>query len=382
MPSNSMMRLLKYVMISVLSLWALSSCDNTADMSDDNPSDVTVIEGPIVLTSDTDQIRSDGADAVTFTVTVTDSEGKNHDVTRYAEIYVDSSSQPLSTNVFTTDKEGDYLFYAIYGLSLSDELKVSAINDMPELPADPQEDNLSFRHRMLLVQHTGATCPNCPRMMDCLKTLSEDASYNDLYHHVASHSYNDGEADDAYSEAARDLSIAYNISGLYPMLTFNLTSTSVGTDISEIRELIDQLKKDKADVGIAASAKLSGDDILVNVEIKAAVENAYRVAVWLLEDDIYSIQYGAIESWYHTHENALRYAAGKVSQFSFVGDKLGTLTSGQKAGKMFVLPLEDAWVAENCEVLVLVTAADHNGYYDVANCALCQIGESVTYDYK
>ena len=88
------------------------------------------------------------------------------------------------------------------------------------------------------------------------------------------------------------------------------------------------------------------------------------------------------ESWQNTHDNALRYAAGKVSQLSFAGEKLGTLAQGEKAGKMFVLPLEDEWVAENCEVLVIVTAADSNGNYDVVNCALCQVGESVTYDYK
>lgn len=371
------MKLLKSILICVLSLWVLNSCDNTSA-----PEEVPVIQGDIVLTADTDQIRSDGSDAVTFTVTVTDSEGKEHDVTKYAEIYVDSQLHALSTNIFTTDKEGEYVFYAIYGLSISEEIKVTAINDMPDLPADPQEDNLSFRHRMLLVQHTGATCSNCPRMMESLKNLAEDTSYNGLYHHVASHSYNDGEQDDAYSEAARDLSMVYNTTGNYPMLTFNLTSVSAGTDLTEIRNQIDMLKKEKADIGIAASAKIAGDDVLVNIEVKAAVANSYRVAAWLLEDDIYSFQYGMTESWQNHHDNALRYAAGRSSQLSFAGEKLGTLSAGEKAGKMFVMPVEEGWESENCEVLVVVTAADSNGNYDVANCALCQLGGSIMYDYK
>lgn len=343
---------------------------------------VPVIEGEISLTSDTDQLRSDGVDAVTFNVAVTDAQGVVHDVTEHAEIYLNYERKPLSSNVFSAQKEGEYVFYAVYGLKVSEEVVITAINDVPQLPADPQEDNVSFRHRMLLVQHTGATCSNCPRMMESLRTLSQDESYNGLYHHVASHSYNGGEADAAYSEAARDLSMAYNISGLYPMLTFNLTSTSVGTDLSEIKAQIDALKKDKADVGIAAAASLSGDDVLVNVEIKAAKANTYRVAAWLLEDGIYSLQSGMSESWHNTHDNALRYAAGKSSQLSFVGDKLGDVAAGEKAGKVFVLPVEDSWVVDNCEVLVLVTAADENGNYDVVNCALCQIGDTVTYDYK
>ena len=343
---------------------------------------VPVIEGEISLTSDTDQLRSDGVDAVTFNVAVTDAQGVVHDVTEHAEIYLNYEKKPLSSNVFSAQKEGEYVFYAVYGLKVSEEVVITAINDVPQLPADPQEDNVSFRHRMLLVQHTGATCSNCPRMMESLRTLSQDESYNGLYHHVASHSYNGGEADAAYSEAARDLSMAYNISGLYPMLTFNLTSTSVGTDLQEIKTQIDALKKDKADVGIAAAASLSGDDVLVNVEIKAAKANTYRVAAWLLEDGIYSLQSGMSESWHNTHDNALRYAAGKSSQLSFVGDRLGEVAAGEKTGKVFVLPVEDEWVAENCEVLVLVTAADENGNYDVVNCALCQIGETVAYDYK
>ena len=343
---------------------------------------VPLIEGEISLASDADQLRSDGVDAVTFNVTVTDGQGKVHDVTEHAEIYLSYEKKPLAANVFTTQKEGEYVFYAVYGLKVSQDVVITAINDVPELPVDPQESNVSFKHRMLLVQHTGATCSNCPRMMESLRTLSQDEAYNNLYHHVASHSYNGGEADAAYSEAARDLSMAYNLTGLYPMLTFNLTSTAVGTDLQEIKTQIDALKKDKAPVGIAAAAKLSGNDVLVNVEVKAAKANNYRVAAWLLEDGIYSLQSGMSESWHNTHDNALRYAAGKSSQLSFVGDKLGEVAAGEKAGKVFVLPLEDAWVAENCEVLILVTAADANGNYDVVNCALCQVGETVTYDYK
>lgn len=354
-------------------LWA---CDNPVEEV------VPVIEGELAFTASADQLRSDGVDEVTFKVTVTDAQGAVHDVTEHAEIYLNYEKSPLASNVFTTAKEGEYVFYAVYGLKVSEDILITAINDVPQLPADPQEDNVSFTHRMLLVQHTGATCSNCPRMMESLRTLSQDEAYNGLYHHVASHSYNGGEADAAYSEAARDLSMAYNLTGLYPMLTFNLTSVSVGTDLQEIKAQIDALKKDKADVGVSAATSLSGDDILVNVEIKAAKANRYRVAAWLLEDGIYSLQSGMSESWHNTHDNAIRYAAGKSSQLSFVGDKLGEVAAGEKAGKVFVLPVEDSWVVDNCEVLILVTAADENGNYDVVNCALCQIGETVTYDYK
>ena len=49
---------------------------------------------------------------------------------------------------------------------------------------------------------------------------------------------------------------------------------------------------------------------------------------------------------------------------------------------MFALPVDASWKIDDCEVLVIVTAPDRNGNYDVVNCALCEVGESVTYDYK
>ena len=369
------MRLYKNFIFCISAALVMIGCGSAIDVP-------PVIPGPIMLTSDVAQVRCDGTDAAVFTVTVTDENGNQQDVTRYAEIYEAQSKTAVENAVFTTKTEGEYLFYAVYGLSLSNEVAVMAVNDIPELPADPQESNTSFRHRMLLVQHTGATCANCPRMMQSLKTLSADEAYNGLYHHVASHSYNGGLDDAAYSEAARNLSMVYNTSGNYPMLTFNLTSTASGTDLAEIKAQIDQLKKDKADAGIAASAKISGKDILVNIEVKSAVANDYRVAAWVLEDGIYSIQSGMSESWHNIHDNALRYMAGASSQFSFVGEKVGRLAQGEKAQKMFVIPVEDNWVTDNCEILIFVTAADANGNYDIANCALCQLGETVSYDYK
>lgn len=42
------------------------------------------------------------------------------------------------------------------------------------LPADPKPASISFSHRILLVQHTGTYCPNCPRLMTSLKELALD----------------------------------------------------------------------------------------------------------------------------------------------------------------------------------------------------------------
>ena len=80
------------------------------------------------------------------------------------------------------------------------------------LPADPKPASISFSHRILLVQHTGTYCPNCPRLMTSLKELALDETYAAKYHHVAAHSYNES-GDLAYSEAAKNLSLSQHHNG-------------------------------------------------------------------------------------------------------------------------------------------------------------------------
>lgn len=253
---------------------------------------------------------------------------------------------------------------------------------LPELPADPQPASTSFKHRIMLLQHTGTDCPNCPRLMSSLKEIAEDPKYNNLYHHVAAHSYNK-EGDAAYSTAAANLSQAF-CSGYYPELTFNLTKENTGTSIAveTIKAKIDGLVKEHADAGIAAAAKVSGDEILIQVGIKAATENQYRLAVWVLEDNIESVQSGATENWQHTHNNAIRAMYGSTLNVRIYGEKLDHMQEGDVRIKGLTIPLDKSWNTENCKLLILANVTDRDGKYDMANCAICPVNGSVSYDYN
>ena len=261
------------------------------------------------------------------------------------------------------------------------EIPAGDVN-VPELPADPEPGNTSFNHRILLLQHTGTYCSNCPNLMTSLKALSEMDEYASKYQHVAAHSYNET-GDPAYSQAAANLSQAF-CSGYYPELTFNLTKENTGTSLAvrTITGIIDQLHKETADVGIAAAAGLTDNTIGVNVQIKAAKAGQYRVAVWVLEDGIRGKQEGASEDWMNTHNNALRAMAGNTLNMRIYGEKMGELQVGQTTEKSFSVALDETWKVENCKVLVVVNAAGADGRYDLANCILCPIGGVVTYDYK
>ena len=115
--------------------------------------------------------------------------------------------------------------------------------------------------------------------------------------------------------------------------------------------------------------------------IKAAVDNNYRVTAWLLEDGIEAEQDGATAEWMHTHENALRPFSGTSLNMGVYGERLGDLKAGQTAEKVLTIAVEEGWKAENYKVLVIANASVE-GRYDLANCIICPIGGTVSYDYK
>ena len=254
-------------------------------------------------------------------------------------------------------------------------------NIMLELPADPQPQSTDFSHRIMLLQHTGTACPNCPRLMTSLREIAADPAYAAKYQHVASHSYNTD--DPAWSEAAKKISDAF--CKAYPELTFNLSGETTGDDtsVATIKRYIDQLYKDSADAGIAAAAQVNGNTLSVKVQVMAATENSYRVAAWILEDDIKAQQSsnGALEEWMHTHENALRAFSGSSLNLGIYGEKLGTLKAGETAEKDLTIEIQKDWNVENCKVFILVNSSK-DGKFDIANCTICQIGGNVAYQYN
>ena len=339
------------------------------------------LKGTITLYADHDIIMADGSYATELTVLLTDNYGVEHDVTSDVEFYYVGNDAPLASPEFKTSVEAEYRFYAVRGFDVSNTVAVRAVKGVPALPKDSDADATDFRHRMLLVQHTGSKCPNCPRLMDVLKKLAGDEAYTSKYLHVASHSYkNDDYNDDdaAYSSAASTLSRTLNLPGYYPWLTFNLT-TNEALALAEIKAGIDELHKDVADAGIQASAALVGNTVYANVELKAAESSKYRVAVWLLEDNIHSMQSGATASWQNMHENCLRAMAGSTKNESIYGKPVGTVEVGESYDFIASIDMEPTWKAENCKLVIIAVAG--NGDYDLVNCTVCPVGGSVSYDY-
>ena len=300
------------------------------------------------------------------------------DVTSKAAIFDKSHDYVQVENPFTPTEDGDYTFYAVVGDLISKDFKVTVTPEVPALPEDADPANTSFKHRILLVDHTGNTCGYCPQMMKALKEVEETEGYHEKYYEAMAHSY--ASSDPAHSGAADAISGHFRV-GNYPTLTYNFAHTTTSSYNAEhIKQQINALWKESADAGIAAAASMATKSVVVNTEIKAAVAGEYSVTAWLLEDGIEANQTNATESWMNIHNNAIRQAA---MTSPITGYELGTIEAGKSAQQVLNLKITTSkWNLDNTKVMVIASRKDNNGKVDVVNVAICEVNGTVSYNYN
>lgn len=367
------MKLIKYFTLAIAAL-AFVACGGD-DKSDNGKQDAT---GIVLKASNSSVVVNT---PITFSVIASDGT----DLTADAIIFDKTNDYVEVENPFTPTKDGEYIFFASANNMTSPYLAVSVVPSIPDLPADPQPDNTSFHHRILLVDHTGNTCGNCPQMMLALKEVLEteaaegEVSYHDKFYEAMAHSYTT--SDPAFSKAATSVSSHYGVTS-YPTVTYNFYyPTSSPQNAAHIKSQIDALwKAEGADVGIAASTILATTCVVVNTEVKAAKENEYSITAWLLEDDIYAKQTNGKEEWMNYHDNAIRQ---RVNTENIAGVNLGTIAAGETKSEPLTLKIEtDKWNRENLKVLIIVSAKNSKGQFEVANVAVCPTDSSISYNYK
>lgn len=280
------------------------------------------------------------------------------------------------------------------GITPMQSLAFSGVAPEPpvvELPEDPSPTKTNFKHRILLIDHTGVWCSNCPRVMSGLEALAK-TEYADYYNEVTNHPYENSYDiyDYAYSAAAVDISRFYSPSG-YPNVRFNYFGGTGSikepvTFVSENSAMINSLvNRSGVDVGISVATKVNDTSVDVAVGLKVGTAADYYVAVWLLESNISNpYQQGATEESHRVSHNALRNIAGDYDVEDIYGRALGRVAAKEVNISYYNIPLlSDSWKVENMDILVLVSTPDSQGYFkDVVNTMRCKVGESVAYDYR
>ncbi|MEG2612305.1 MAG: hypothetical protein RR971_02300, partial [Alistipes sp.] len=230
--------------------------------------------GKLVLTASTKAIKDSGMDYCEFTTKQGDVA-----VTEGVELYMVGVTRPLEAMRFSSTRAGEYKFYAKLKDVQSEEVTVNVVGGVPELPADAQPSNTSFRRRVMALQMTGTTCPNCPKMIAGIRQFMTTADADKALF-TAIHGFQpDGKL---YSGITAAISQAYG-TGSFPALTLNMRRDEIkctpnpAATTANIATAINAEWKGDAKAGISVAAVRSGGSIVVNIAVKAAVEGSYHV---------------------------------------------------------------------------------------------------------
>lgn len=366
------MKLTKFFAFAFAALAFVGCDEKTPDQKEPLPTPT----GDIKLAADKTAVEI--GETVTFTVT----DAENQDVTSQALIY-DENFNEVGSQV-TFNESGSYSFFATVGSANSNYVSVVVMAEVPEVPEDPQPENFTFNHRAVVIDQTGVNCGYCPNATDQLKTL-ENTEWHQYYNEVTCHAGSYAGGDPGNSAAANALNQFQSsmISG-YPCILVNFYGKPNGYGYNDIIKVLQPyVQKDGVDVGI--SLAVTGDEscVYAAAQVKSGVAQEYKITAWLLESNIYSPnQSGATKDYHKIYNNALRNMSHEYSKTNVQGDSY-TFEANEVKDLAFELEMiSNKWKLENMSVLVIVSAKDANGRWEVANSAVCKINEAKEFEYE
>ena len=383
------MKITKFFALLAGAALAFAGCEPVSEDDNQNNNGGGVeTSGNLVLSADKTAVSL--GETVTFTVEQKAEDGAYYDVTSQCVIYINDENFTEVGNKYTFEATGSYTFFATKGSDNSNNLTIAVLAEMPQLPADPAEDNYAFNHRAVLIDHTGMNCPYCPAMIDKLMALAE-TEWHKHYNEVTCHAGNLAGGDPGNSQAANALNRAQSsyIEG-YPNVCVNFHTATIGNYGQSVflnymgAALGEYIKKDGADVGISLAVAADATQVCCAAEVKSNVSQEYKVVAWLLESGIYSPnQSGASKDYHKIYDFALRNISGEYSQSNVSGEEVGVIEAGTKYSCAFELPIiSTKWMYEHMGVLVIVSAKDSKGRWEVVNSAYCSVEEgSKPYEY-
>ena len=372
------MKLTKFFALLCAAL-AFVSCEEKPNGPDGPDGPQNNVNGDLTLSVDKTTVEL--GQSVTFTAIQKDeATGEEVDVTNSVTLY-DADLNKLS-NPFTPTVSGVFNVTATKGKYTSNTVAITVMAQMPEVPADPQPENLAFNHRAVLIDHTGVNCGYCPAATDQLRNLA-NTDWHEHYNEVTCHAGYYANGDPANSAAANALNQFQGPKG-FPTIMINFYNQTDGYGYNSIiNTLKNVVREDGADVGIALAVEGDSTNIYCAAQVKAKEAKEYKVVAWLLESNIYSPnQSGATKDYHKLYNFALRNISGEYSRTNVAGESIGVLEEGQTHDCAFTLPIVSTkWNWENMGVLVIVSAKDANNRWEVVNSAYCPVKESKAFEY-
>ena len=369
------MKLTKFFALAFAAL-AFAACNNEGPEQEQPGNDPKPTPtGDITLTADKTAVAM--GEEITFTVT--DAEGQ--DVTSQSNIY-DRDFNEVGSKV-TINESGSYSFFATLGSKNSNYVTIVVMASVPKVPADPQPANYTFNHRALVIDQTGVNCGYCPQATEQLKAL-ENTEWHQYYNEVTCHAGSYAGGDPANSAAANALNQFQSgmISG-YPCILVNFYGKPADYGYTSVINVLKNcVNKNGVDVGVSLAVTGDASAVYCAAQIKSGVAKEYKVTAWLLESGIYSPnQAGATKDYHKIYNHALRNMSHEYSKTNVQGYAY-TFEANEVKDFAFELPIiSTKWNYENMEVLVVVSAKDANGRWEVANSSVCKLNEQKEFEY-
>ena len=338
---------------------------------------------------------SNDAKPTTIEFAVFNKDGQ--DVTSNASVYVmeGSNSVKITNAKFTPEAAGTYQFWASYGTDNTKAdalLSVTAVSDIPAVPADENPASKDFKRRVLIVQGTGVTCQYCPNAITAIHNFFNIPANKDKALLMALHTFTSG--DPLWSNAAERLRIQAGISS-YPTLKLNFDNEYLEYGVNAdgfykfLNTSIPELCNKGAESAIAVATTYNEKTGVISVASKIKCDNPgnYKVSVALVQDNVFFQQTGTTDVNFWVHEAGVKDVApatgkgfalnngddtevGDVYDFCCEFNKSALYARG--TGQYALDVLRDA------RVIVYVQA---NGVV-VDNCVSCGLNESVGFAYN
>lgn len=354
------LRNIKCWLCAVAVVCGLSACSGNSE--EEPPVKPTELD----LQHDKTTIEANGAQVVTFTVL----DGKN-DVTADATIRCTSHDGiGVSDATFSTTVAGTYVFEAVYGEKTSPKVTITATkSEQPDTPS-------KFVRKVCLMEFTGQWCAMCPAGYNYMWYIVS-RNYAETVHILALHDNSSGE-DEMAIPVQREVFSAFKLTG-YPSAVIDMRDSSPLNNDSNgtLKKSIESsLKNYPAHCGVAVSSAYdeAAKKATVTVKLHSERGEEYRLALWVVEDDIVAKQnVGGTYSDEYTHNHVAR----RLISANWQGDRLGQIAAGQETSKKYEIEVDAAWNLDNTSVYAL--AIDAEGH--VNNMAVCALKNGNT-DYE
>ena len=335
-----------------------------------------------VLSVDKNSIAPDGIETATFTVT-----RNGTDITGESTLYLlPEEGNPMAQEgfTFTTTEAGVYTFYATAGGISTNSVQIIV------LPTDSEPANFNFRQRGLITEFTGTWCGFCAMIKAAVHNL--EASGYDNGYPVEIHS---GDMMALEYSGALDELFRVNSTG-YPTTAFQLdrktaldgvySQTDIQANTDRIKELLEGCLDEYECTSGISGAYFSDETgkMKVSATVKIADDGEYRIAAWLLENNIHAEQSNYTANVVNTeevsvHRNVLRAVSNSTE---FTGDDV---TAGAMGTQGFEWTFDESSLLngnpEDSHVLIFVTKKQEGGVYIVNNIIRCGFEKVTGFEY-